>query len=201
MNKHDKINLILSGMSSRFYNSRWKLLTKILKCYYKLIGVTGMINVLFRGRCEIWRCLESTIRIGDNCTFNSSSRTNHIGLNHRCILSTVNAKAEIVLGDYVGMSSTSITAFKSVRIGNNVRIGANCVIMDGDFHLDDPRVGAPRDVVIEDNVWLGYGVIVQKGVTIGENSVIGMNSIVTHDIPANVVAAGMPAKVIKEIKP
>lgn len=48
-------------------------------------------------------------------------------------------------------------------------------------------------------MWLGYGVIVMKGVTIGENSIIGMNSVVTKDIPANSIAAGSPAKVIKQL--
>ena len=99
----------------------------------------------------------------------------------------------------MGVSSSSITAFTSITIGDNVRIGANCVIMDGDFHLDDPRVSEPKPIVINNNVWLGYGVVVMKGVTIGENTVIGVNSVVTRDIPANVVAAGSPCKVIKAL--
>lgn len=69
-----------------------------------------------------------------------------------------------------------------------------------DFHWDDPRVGEPKPVTIKDNVWLGYGVIVMKGVTIGENSIIGMNSVVTRDIPANSIAVGSPAKVIKTLE-
>lgn len=107
--------------------------------------------------------------------------------------------AELLIGNNLGMSSSSITCFKKIEIGNNVRIGANCVIADGDFHLDDPRVGEPMPIKIENNVWLGYGVIVMKGVTIGENSIIGMNSVVTRDIPANSIAVGSPAKVIKTI--
>ncbi|MBQ3129797.1 MAG: hypothetical protein IJC23_02770 [Bacteroidaceae bacterium] len=79
------------------------------------------------------------------------------------------------------------------------KLVANCVIADGDFHIDDPRVGEPKPVRISNNVWLGYGVIVMKGVTIGENSIIGMNSVVTKDIPANSIAAGSPAKVIKQL--
>jgi serine acetyltransferase len=56
-------------------------------------------------------------------------------------------------------------------------------------------------VVLENNVWLGEGVIVTKGVTIGENSVIGAGAVVTQNIPANVVAAGNPAQIIKNINP
>ena len=80
---------------------------------------------------------------------------------------------------------------------DNVRVGANCLIMDGDAHQDDPRAGKNKPIVIEDNVWLGSNVVVKKGVTIGRNSVIGMNSVVTKDIPANCVAIGNPCVVIK----
>jgi len=54
-------------------------------------------------------------------------------------------------------------------------------------------------VVIEDNVWLGIGVIIHPGVTIGRNSVIGSGSVVTKDIPADVVAVGNPCKVLRKI--
>ena len=61
------------------------------------------------------------------------------------------------------------------------------------------RVTVSRPIVIGRNVWLGAGVIVLPGVTIGENSIIGAGSVVNHDIPANVIAAGSPAKVIKPV--
>ena len=199
MDIHDKINFLIAGTSLHFHSFVWKVYSFFRKGYFRMIGGVCGKNVIFQGKCEFWKDYGSRMVIGDNCSFNSKSRFNHIGMNHRCILSTMDPGAELIIGNNVGVSAASITAFKSVRIGNNVRIGANCVIMDGDFHLDDPRVGAPKPVVIGDNVWLGYGVIVQKGVTIGENSVIGMNSVVTHDIPANVMAAGMPAKVIKSL--
>lgn len=133
--------------------------------------------------------------------FNSSGYTNHIGLNHRCIITTARESASIHIGEKTGISSTTITSWKSVSIGKGCRIGANCVIMDGDFHLDDPRTSAPKAIVIEDNVWLGANVVVMKGVHIGANSIIGMNSIVTKDIPSNIIAVGNPCKPIKEIKP
>ena len=75
------------------------------------------------------------------------------------------------------------------------------MIIDGDAHFDDLRTSAPEAIVIEDNVFIGADCIIRKGVTIGKNSVVGMRSMVLHDIPANCVAVGNPAKVIKEIKP
>ena len=83
--------------------------------------------------------------------------------------------------------------------GRNVRCGANTLITDSDWHSDDPRTGSDKPVHICDNVWLGYGVKVLKGVHIGENSLIGACSVVTRDIPANVIAAGNPCKVIRQI--
>lgn len=79
-----------------------------------------------------------------------------------------------------------------------MRVGANCLIMDGDAHFEDPRTSPAKPIVIEDNVFIGANCVIRKGVTIGENTVIGMNSVVTKDIPANCVAVGSPCKVIRQ---
>lgn len=71
--------------------------------------------------------------------------------------------------------------------------------MDGDFHKEDPRSGMPKEIIIDNNVWIGYSCIILKGVHIGKNSIIGAGSIVTKDIPENSLAAGNPCKVIKSI--
>jgi acetyltransferase-like isoleucine patch superfamily enzyme len=54
-----------------------------------------------------------------------------------------------------------------------------------------------RDVVVGSNVWIGYGACVLRGVQVGDNSIIGTNSVVTRDVPANAVVAGIPARVIR----
>lgn len=113
----------------------------------------------------------------------------------------------------------------NIKVGKNFYTNFNCVILDvntvtiGDNVLFAPNVqiytaGHPLDVkgrvedaiefgypiTIGDNVWLGGGVIVCPGVNIGENTVIGAGSVVTKDIPANVVAAGNPCRVIRAIE-
>lgn len=115
------------------------------------------------------------------------------------------ANAEIVIGDYCLISpGVRISAAKSIRIGDNSMLAANVIISDSDWHGIYNRIRpfrCTKPVVIENNVWLGERVIVNKGVTIGENSVIGAGSVVTKSIPANSVAAGNPARIIKTINP
>ncbi len=112
---------------------------------------------------------------------------------------------EIEIGDYCLISpGVRISAAESIRIGHNCMFAANVYISDSDWHGIYNRIRpfrCTKPVVLENNVWLGESVIVNKGVTIGENSVIGAGSVVTKDIPANSIAAGNPAKVIKSINP
>jgi acetyltransferase-like isoleucine patch superfamily enzyme len=112
---------------------------------------------------------------------------------------------EIVIGDYCLISpGVRISAEQSIRIGDNCMFAANVYISDSDWHGIYNRIRpfrCSKPVVLENNVWLGEQVIVVKGVTIGENSVIGAGSVVTKNIPANSIAAGNPARVIKSINP
>lgn len=101
-------------------------------------------------------------------------------------------------------NNVSIIAMDSVGIGRDCRIGDMTLIIDCDFHEVDPdsrdkSAGACAPVTIGDNVWLGSRVIVLKGVTIGNNSVIAAGSIVTKPLPANSLAAGVPARVIRDL--
>ena len=92
-----------------------------------------------------------------------------------------------------------------IYIDDNVMIGPNVVISTG-AHPIEPALRKKglqynKPVHIEKNVWLGAGVLVMPGVTIGENTIIGAGSVVTKDIPANVVAVGNPCRVLREIRP
>lgn len=90
-----------------------------------------------------------------------------------------------------------------IYVGDNVMFGPNVVIATANHPLDPSlrKNGYQynKDVIIEENVWIGAGVIVVPGVKIGKNSVIGAGSVVTKDIPSNVVAVGNPCKVLKQI--
>lgn len=185
------------------HNLCFKLITFFNVSYARFIGVDILGHVEFNGWTSFFRSTNSKIEIGRNCIFNSVCYKNHIGINHRCILSVTPPDDSIAgilkIGDNCGFSGTSIWCFDKIIIGNNVRCGANTLIMDGDAHFDDPRTSKPKPIILKDNVFLGANVVVKKGVTIGENSVIGMNSVVTHDIPSNCIAVGIPCKVIRTI--
>ncbi len=199
MSLGDLSNSILSRINLYWHLLLFAISTYSERLYLRIIGVHLFKNCKFNGWTSFFRVRKSLIIINENCAFNSSDYKNHIGMNHRCIICTHTNNAVIEIGENTGMSSTTINCWDRILIGKNVRIGANCVIMDGDFHLDDFRVGKPKPISICDNVWLGANVVVMKGVTIGENSIIGMNSIITKDIPANCVAAGNPCKFIKSL--
>lgn len=133
---------------------------------------------------------------------------NHIYLENGVKLNIGNIQAELTIGSYSYINSyTIIDCHHKVTIGKNTQIGPHCYITDFDHDIQvdirNPHHRSNKSyapVCIEDNVWLGAGVIVLKGVTIGKNSVIAAGSVVTKTIPANVVAAGSPAKVIKHIE-
>ncbi len=112
------------------------------------------------------------------------------------------AKLVIGAGTYLNYG-VSFSAHRELLIGENCLIGNYAVVMDGDYHdLFDHRLpGKSAPVIIEDDVWLGLRVTVLKGVRIGRGSVIGAGSVVTEDIPPYSLAFGVPAKVIKALKP
>lgn len=180
-----------------YINTRYQY----IKCYFQ--GVKIGYECIFKGSTHFLINNGGHIKIGNKCVFCSYETLNRIGLNHKCIITASPISEEemcfLKIGDNCGFSATSIWCFKEIVIGNNVRCGANTLIMDGDAHFEDPRTSPPKTIVIEDNVFLGANVVVKKGVTIGKNSVIGMNSIVTKDIPENSIAVGNPCKVIKKI--
>ena len=91
-----------------------------------------------------------------------------------------------------------------IRIGRNALLGSYVEIFDSDFHELDPsrrRGGTPRMAPVEigENVFVGQGARILKGVTVGADSVIGAGSVVTASIPAGVVAAGNPARVVRDL--
>lgn len=109
---------------------------------------------------------------------------------------------ELLVGDGVFLNyGASLSAHERIQIGDGSQIGSHCIMMDNDYHrpgaLDELPESAP--IVLGKDVWLGVRVTVLKGVTIGDGAVIAAGSVVTKDVPAHCVAAGVPAQVIRRL--
>jgi acetyltransferase-like isoleucine patch superfamily enzyme len=110
----------------------------------------------------------------------------------------------VEIGDKTVMGQEcTISAYQHVRIGEQCVIADRAMFIDFDHGVVE--VERPirlqgiykRDVIVGSNVWIGYGACVLRGVSVGDNAVIGTNSVVTRDVPANAVVAGIPARIIR----
>jgi acetyltransferase-like isoleucine patch superfamily enzyme len=158
----------------------------------------GRIYCAKFGRKTIWvgRALirnSGEISAGLNCVFISRPWFNPLWLTRPCIFET-GGGARIVIGDSLSASGCCIIAKKSVTIGNNVVLGANVQILDNDMHgfsatgvLGGMAQSESRAIVIEDDVFIGAGASILKGVTIGRGAIIGAGVVVRKSIPANSV--------------
>jgi acetyltransferase-like isoleucine patch superfamily enzyme len=161
---------------------------------------------------QVFRHLKSkapgAVRFGDHvsvyggCSFS-------VGVNGRC-----------KVGDFTLLNGALIMAEERIEIGSHCLISWNVGLADSDFHplapaqrIIDAHALAPffkdrpprpeirtAPVIISDNVWIGMNAVILKGVTIGENSVIAAGAVVTKSVPANVVVAGNPAVMTKQLE-
>jgi acetyltransferase-like isoleucine patch superfamily enzyme len=155
---------------------------------------------------DVWR--GGKLNFGNNVVLNNGYITNLIGRQQPCIF-VVRSGAELKIGDSTGLSATAIVCSTKITIGDFVKIGGNTVIYDTDFHSLDykQRASITEDgkhtknlpVVIGDHVFVGAHSTILKGVSIGQNSIIGSGSVVTKNIPPNEIWGGSPAKFIKAI--
>ena len=188
-------------------------LKKFLRTYYTFVGriyanwwgIKLGRGTEFFGLPIFERHPSSTISIGEKCMFISSVWRNMLGGIRPC---TIQAwpNVNISVGAKSGFSSTVIVATKAIEIGSRVTCGTNCTIMDWDGHVSDPmdrangNRGKGESVIIEDDVWLSQNVLILKGVRIGKGTVIAANSVVNKNLPEFVLAGGVPARIIKDLK-
>ncbi len=163
------------------------------------IGLSGDDNEVRIGAgCSAHECF---IRLGDRCKLIVGNRVSMAKLEVYAV-----ERASVEIG-----SETSFTYHTRLYLHEpgRIKIGQQCLIADGTFFtvsdmhslidLDSGlRINHAQNVTIGNNVWLAAQVTLLKGVQIGDGSVIGFRSTVTHDIPAGCLAAGSPARVIRE---
>jgi acetyltransferase-like isoleucine patch superfamily enzyme len=149
------------------------------------------------GVCFI--CPRATLEIGRNATLRVG-RWAWIG--HGSKIRVHEGEVSIGAKTVIGQDCT-VSAYQHVSIGRECIIADRVMMIDFDHGVTEVerpiRVQGiyKRDVRVGHNVWIGYGACVLRGVSVGENSVVGTNSVLTRDVPANAVVAGVPARVIR----
>jgi acetyltransferase-like isoleucine patch superfamily enzyme len=125
-----------------------------------------------------------------------------------CVLRLLQPNACIHIGDHSALSGVVICAATSVEVGSHVLIGANCKIIDTDFHplhpearqIDHNKGAGTSPIVIENNVFIGAHAIILKGTVLKEACVVGAGAVVSGTFPAYSVIAGNPARVIRDVR-
>jgi len=148
---------------------------------------------------------EGTIVIGRDVEFGWS--TSPLYYTGYCHVEASAPEAAIEFGDGVQVNNNAFIKSEGagIRIAARALLGSNVEILDSDFHELHParrRGGRPAMAPVElcENVFIGNGVTILKGVTIGADTVVGAGSVVTASIPAGVIAAGNPARVVRELR-
>jgi acetyltransferase-like isoleucine patch superfamily enzyme len=165
-------------------------------CWRRLLTTAGRRwhtdGMLFLGRgLELEIARKGEVRFGRFVWIGDRTKV-------RCHEGVVEIGAKTVMGQ-----ECTISAYQRVRIGEQCVIADRAMFIDFDHgvvEVERPiRVQGiyKRDVVVGSNVWIGYGACILRGVSVGDNAIVGTNAVVTKDVPANAVVAGVPARVIR----
>ncbi len=183
--------------------------------YFKERGVVLAGKVLVMGPLPLIKNRNGgVLKIGCDTVLNSDNENSNTPIPSP-VKFVLGKNALIQIGDNCDLNGVAVTAYESVVIGSRVQIGAAGLITDTDLHpigvagRQKQMSGEPfpldlvakAPVVIADDVWIGFNVMILKGVHIGKGSIVGAGSVVTKDVPSFSVVGGNPAKVIKTIDP
>ena len=190
----------------RIWSQGWG--TPLLRIKAALFGIEVGHGAVACGPVILGRWPGSRISIGRGCSLISSSRRATAATLYAPVrLRTFAPSARIELAEGVQLSGTAITARScAITIGKDTMVGPNCVITDSDFHAhwpaetrhNEPAFELDRAVTIGNNVWIGMNSLILKGVSIGDGSIIAAGSVVVRDVPAGCIAAGVPARVVRQ---
>jgi len=172
-----------------------KITARIVSVPARLKGMKFGENSFIGPGYDLAPCLKGVV-LGDNVI---------IGRNAWFDISTETKGAKILIGDGTQIGRNAmISAAKKITIGKKCLIAYNVSILDHDHNFDSPEISPldsgiseGKEIIIEDNCFIGAHSFVLKGVHLEKNCVVGANSVVTKSFPAGSVVAGSPAKLIK----
>jgi acetyltransferase-like isoleucine patch superfamily enzyme len=171
--------------------------------YARLLARLAVLKLRYRSRLQTdgicFICPGVTLEIGPNAVLRVG-RWAWIG--HDCKIRVHEGEVSIGAKTVIGQECT-ISAFQHVSIGRECIVADRVMLIDFDHGVTE--VERPirlqgiykRDVRVGHNVWMGYGACVLRGVSIGDNSIVGTSAVVTRDFPANSVLAGVPARLLR----
>ncbi len=161
----------------------------------RLRGYNIDYSVLLRGNNNFFQSVKNSITISGKVTLGRATRM------------TAGGSGKVHIGENVLVDdSTFIMAHEKIEIGKNTTIAAFCFITDFNHSYKNGSVSVleqgyeTKPISIGKNVWIGTHCIVLPGIKIGDGSIIGAGSVVTHDVPENSIAVGNPARIVKKIK-
>ena len=195
--------VFLYKLSGKVARAPYTLITRFrLICYGAKVGK----RLSVRGWVHLHISPKADVIIGNDVMLKSGFADNPTACSLRTGISCARG-AKMVIGDNTGLFGTTIICLKSVTIGSNTLIAGGTHIYDSDFHSLDPATRIEGDdqaetspVSIGNQCWIGSRCLILRGVTIGDQAVIGAGSVVTNNVPPRQVWAGNPAKFIKELK-
>lgn len=166
--------------------------------------IPGWGGVKYNGFSVIFAFRGSSVEIGSGTVINSGFFSNLLGLYQRAIIIARHG-GKVSVGKNCGISGSTIYAMASVEIGDETLIGANCKIVDNDFHPLEPAKRAAnlpadikkRPIKIGARCFIGMNCLILKGTTLGDECIVGAGSVVSGTFPAGSVIAGNPAKIIR----
>ncbi len=184
----------------------WIMTNIYNKSNFKIHGIKFGKQIKTYGIIRLKIDDDSEFKINDGVIIRSHWKSNPAGGGQKDCIFAVRGKGSLEIGKNVGISNSTIYCNRKIVIEDDVYIGVNSIIYDTDFHsiYADKRLNGNTDiksmpVIIKRGAWIGGHCIILKGVSIGEQSVIGAGSVVTKDVPPDEVWAGNPARFIKKI--
>jgi len=180
----------------------------LAKLYLRFWGVRFGAGLTLNSFPICRRSKGAKIRIGSNVTISNKISENLVGIAHRTVLAAVGEKAELLIGDKVGISGAILFSTCSITIEDDVNIGVGVKIYDTDFHPTEAMARRGHDVSkikaapvrICRDVWLGAESMVLKGVTVGARSIVAARAVVVKDVPEDCIVAGVPALIVSRLK-